>query len=143
MEITMTKEEAVFIEKKMWEDMKRSLGDCPSFIERCHFLKKWYKENFNKQVNLFYERTLCRWSLGVSPSGRQCVCCPVNWNKIAKIIPTMSDLYWEWEHDIPYDTPDRRCNCTDTYKNGYRDQSVYGYAPISEILELLEEASEV
>lgn len=110
----LTRDEAIELHRKMWQDMQTELGDNPSYHERVSFKKKWVKEHFpNEYVNS--NCFLCEYAQSVvADSFTRCRACPIEWN--FKLLPTCQ----------PYDLA------------FYGNKVDYRYSPISVILALPE-----
>lgn len=113
----LTREEAIRLHRKMWQDMRAELGDDPCKSDRLAFKKKWVEEHFpNEKVrsNCF----LCEyaWSTDVAYiADNICNGCPIAWNS----------------NDEP--------ECAPGYLSFWGDGMVdYRYSPISAILVLPE-----
>lgn len=71
----LTREEALKLHRQMWTDMRKELGDCPTYGERRDFKRKWVGERFPEEkvsANCF----LCEYI-----NGLRCSYCPVNWGR--------------------------------------------------------------
>lgn len=110
----LTRDEAIELHRKMWQDMRAELGDNPSYHERVSFKEKWVKDHFpNERVNS--NCFLCEYAESVvEDSFTRCRSCPIAWNS---------------SYLIPNCRPGWSCGTT---KVDYR------YSPISEILVLPE-----
>lgn len=76
----LTREEAIRLHRKMWQDMQAELGDDPSYYERVCFKKKWVEDHFpNERVNS--DCFLCEYAQSVvGDSFTRCRACPIMWN---------------------------------------------------------------
>lgn len=78
----LTREEAIRLHRKMWQDMRAELGDDPCKSDRLAFKKKWVEEHFpNESVrsNCF----LCEYARHTDVARITdviCYGCPIAWN---------------------------------------------------------------
>lgn len=89
----LTREEAIELHRKMWQDMQAELGDEPNWCERLDFKRKWVEEHFpNEHVtsNCF----LCEYAINVSEDrgDNRCDSCPIAWN--SSLHPTCTPSIW-------------------------------------------------
>lgn len=113
----LTREEAIELHRKMWQDMRAEIGDDPYKSDRLAFKEKWIEKHFpNEHVRS--DCFLCEYAQytdRANATGAICDGCPIAWNS----------------HDDP--------DCTPGYSSFWEDGSVdYRYSPISEILVLPE-----
>ena len=78
----LTREEAIRLHRKMWQDMQDELGDDPSKPDRLVFKRKWVEEHFpyeNVRSNCF----LCEYAQHTDRAYSTCILCsgcPIAWN---------------------------------------------------------------
>lgn len=76
----LSKEEALRLHRKMWSDMQKELGDCPSDEKRVAFKKHWCESHgYNVSHNCF----LCEYDYQIGTkdclSFSGCRNCPIKW----------------------------------------------------------------
>lgn len=79
----LTREEALKLHRQMWTDMQNELGDCPTYIERRDFKRKWVRQRFPLEVVLsncflceYANLRQCEYA-----NLRRCSYCPINWGR--------------------------------------------------------------
>ena len=76
----LTREEAIDLFRQQWTDMQKELGDCPSWVERAVYKRKWCEtHNFVNCNNCF----LCEWT--VQNNNVPCSECPIDWGYVSCI----------------------------------------------------------
>ena len=77
----LSKKEAIKLHRKMWSDMQKKLGDCPSYYDRICFKYEWCKTFFpNEEIDC--DCFLCEYALQKFqqyPEIDQCDYCPIDW----------------------------------------------------------------
>lgn len=109
----LTKERALELHRKMWGDMQRDLGDCPSSLERIKYKENWC--NCNGYAWILNDCFLCEYA---EKYNLPCDDCPIDWSSLS-------------------DEPNNY-TCMAYYGDGF----VQSNAPISEILALPERSFE-
>lgn len=116
-EVVLTREEALRLHRKMWTDMQKELGDCPTTADRLVFKREWVKKH--GYADVLYSCFLCEYVRNIRDRRHSCSSCPIDWS-------SLSANRTNW--------------CTSSYRRAescYND-SIHGNAPISEILALPE-----
>jgi len=70
----LSKEEALRLHRKMWSDMQKEFGDCPSAGIRVEFKEDWCNSHGYKVRSDCF---LCEYDYQVG--GRSCKNCPIKW----------------------------------------------------------------
>ena len=70
----LSKEEALRLHRKMWSDMQKEFGDCPSAGTRVEFKEDWCNSHGYKVRSDCF---LCEYDYQVG--GRSCKNCPIKW----------------------------------------------------------------
>ena len=74
----LTRERALELHRRMWTDMKRDLGDCPSLNDRIVYKCKWCKEYIEGDF-ILNDCFLCEYVEEMFPD-KDCVeVCPIKW----------------------------------------------------------------
>ena len=110
--MSLSKEKALELHRKMWSAMREKFGDCPSAIKRELFKEEWCVKYFPYEL-IFNNCFLCEYAI-------DCNHCPINWSSLSL-------------HQV-----DR---CYAKYKgvvDSVPDAAIFLTAPISEILALPE-----
>lgn len=76
----MTRDDALFLHRKCWEDMQEELGDNPTFWERVAFRDRWNEKMFPGK-KLVRGTILCDYTVS---AGKDCQSCPINWGRDGK-----------------------------------------------------------
>lgn len=84
----LTRDEALRLHRKMWDDMKKKLGDNPTHNDRSKFKAKWVRTNgFKDLVSNTYDCFLCKYTSQRrqeedAENRETCLChyCPIDWN---------------------------------------------------------------
>lgn len=131
-------EEIMALSEKMWKDMQRDLGECPTYSQRFFYVKTWLKNNMETtdEENLSVYSPLCFYTDRLSHMRASfnhdypcCECCPLKWEKLAHDCDKGKKLTYEWR--------DKWKSCKATYKNAkYKGDSIFESAPLFEIIEL-------
>lgn len=72
--MNLSKEEALRLHRKMWSDMQKEFGDCPSAGTRVEFKEDWCNSHGYKVRSDCF---LCEYDYQVG--GRSCKNCPIKW----------------------------------------------------------------
>ena len=72
--MNLSKEEALRLHRKMWRDMQKEFGDCPSAGIRVEFKEDWCNSHGYKVRSDCF---LCEYDYQVG--GRSCKNCPIKW----------------------------------------------------------------
>ena len=75
--MTLTREDAVRLHRKMWSNMRDELGDNPSIDDRCDYKVRWCKEHFPNEY-IQYHCFLCEYD---KMHGNDCKHCPIYWGR--------------------------------------------------------------
>lgn len=76
----LTREEALKLHRRMWTDMKRELGDNPTFEKRVEYKRQWCKKHFPNEYIINY-CFLCKYAENISFTGEtMCNYCPIKWD---------------------------------------------------------------
>lgn len=70
----LEKEEALLLHRKMWEDMRRDLGECPEAEDRIAYKGYWLKKNYG--MGITHNCFLCEY---VRNHNVSCKECPIIW----------------------------------------------------------------
>ena len=137
----LTRKKAIELHKRMWEDMKCMLGDCPYPSERSTFKHRWisaHKKEIPEIKDLEYIHNncfLCAWvaqehehDLGTSECENLC---PINWSNLTNKLINKNDFGC---HGFP-----NTCMFGSS-KNDYRD--TWQTESITDILDLPERGVE-
>ena len=73
-----TREKALELHRKMWSDMQRDLGDCPSYFERIEYKGNWC--NRNGYAGILNDCFLCEYS---QESIIPCDDCLIDWSSLS------------------------------------------------------------
>lgn len=116
-EVELMREEALRLHRKMWTDMQKELGDCPTTVDRLVFKREWVKKH--GYANVLYNCFLCEY---VRNRSHSCSSCPIDWSPLSA----------------------SGSSCTSSYRQAKscHNDSIHGNAPISEILTLPERGKE-
>lgn len=89
MKLELTKEKALELHRQMWSDMRKELGDNPSYLERLVFKNEWCK-NYGF-MDVYASCFLCEYSVQHHPiRGKGCNC-PIDWKQLTGIESCSSD----------------------------------------------------
>lgn len=113
-EVVLTREEALRLHRKMWTDMQKELGDCPTTVGRAIYKREWLRKR--GYTDVLFSCFLCEYARSEYDEGSSyCLLCPIDWSPLSA----------------------NRSNwCTAPYRRA--NDSIYGNAKISEILALPE-----
>lgn len=73
----ITREEAIDLFHQQWTDMQKELGDCPSWVERAVYKRKWCEAHNFVNCNSCF---LCEWAVQNNNVG--CDKCPIDWDYV-------------------------------------------------------------
>lgn len=121
-DVELMREEALRLHRKMWTDMQKELGDCPTTVDRLVFKREWVKKH--GYANVLYNCFLCEYAASNEDDrGCYCLLCPIDWSPLSA---------------------NRSSWCTSSYRQAKscHNDSIHGNAPISEILTLPERGKE-
>ena len=113
--MNLSKEEALRLHRKMWSDMQKEFGDCPSAGTRVEFKEDWCNSHGYKVRSDCF---LCEYDYQVG--GRSCKNCPIDWSSLST--NQLDRCYAEYKGVV----------------NNVFDVAIFLAAPISEILALPE-----
>lgn len=74
----LTREKALELHRKMWSDMRKDLGDCPSHFERIEYKENWC--NCNGYAGILNDCFLCEY---VEKYNLPCDDCPIDWSSLS------------------------------------------------------------
>lgn len=74
----LTREKALELHRKMWTDMQRELGDCPTACQRVIYKERWC-ENYGYK-GICNDCFLCEYTAGLDIS---CDDCPIDWGSLS------------------------------------------------------------
>ncbi len=73
----LTREEAINLFRQQWTDMQKELGNCPSWVERAVYKRKWCEAHNFVNCNSCF---LCEWAVQNNNVG--CDKCPIDWGDV-------------------------------------------------------------
>ena len=78
--MSLSKEKALELHRKMWSAMREKFGDCPSAIKRELFKEEWCDKHFpNKYI--LHCCFLCEYAMDGCKNG--CNNCPIDWSSLS------------------------------------------------------------
>lgn len=99
--IELSKDEIIFLHRKMWSDMKKELGDIPSGIARVEYKERWCHQH---KIALVNDCFLCHYTY-------KCNLCPIVWphNKCFSLDPVFeSETYTSMPISDILNLPERK-----------------------------------